>query len=223
MQLKLSAALLLALPVCGQTPSLPDPAPNSNGAIPADTLSNENLGVILHYPSGWTASETFSDPVLFGPDPNAPANRCTHVEIRAQAPANAKGGFRPWGILAVLDRRCLRISSFPKSIEDQRRIAEISKTICELFKGSPFVPPSGMDLGADLAEDGKLRQVTLRMIGKTTLSALGGHPAPQNGDTQIDTMMSIAEVKGRWILWASVSDPATTEKLKTQSIEFWHK
>ncbi len=224
MQFKLTAVLLLALPVFGQTPNLPDVVPNLNGAIPADTLSNENLGVILHYPSGWTASETFYDPVLFNPDPNAPANRCTHIELRAQAPANANGAFVSWSILAVLDRRCLKIGPFPKSIEDRSKISEVSRAICEAFKGSPFVPASGMDFEANLAENGKLKMVIVQLSGKTTLSALTGHPAPQNGDTSIDTAMSIAEVKDRWILWAAISDPATTEMFKAQPIEqFWHK
>jgi len=197
--------------------------PDSGEALPADTLSNEDLGVILHFPPGWTASETFQDPVLFDPDADAPANCCTQIQLRTQAPASADGGFVSWSVLAVLDRRCLKIGSFPKSIEDRRRIAEFSKAICEAFKHSPFIPPSGMDYGADLAENGELKQVTVRLTGKTTLSALAGRPAPQSGDTQIYTMMSIAAVKGRLILWADISDPVTTAELKTQKIELWHK
>lgn len=225
MRLKFVAVLLFFNFGCvaAQAPNSTVGTSNSNQAIPADTLSNENLGVILHYPPGWTASETFADPVLFNPDPDAPANRCAHIELRAQAPANANGGFVSWGILAVLDRRCLKIGSFPKSIDDRRRIEEFSKAIVDLFQHSPFIPPSGMDYGADQATNGKLKQVTVRLLGKTTLSAFTGHPAPQSGDSQIDTMISIAEVKDRWILWASISDPATTEKFKTQSIELWHK
>ena len=225
MQVTAIATLLLAsfVPVAAQVADSPDRASNSDGTLSAETLSNEDLGVILHYPSGWTASETFQDAVLFDPNPDAPANRCTHVQLRAQAPADANGGFVSWGILAVLDRRCLKIGSVPKSIDDRRAISEFSKAIFEAFKNSPFIPPTGMDWGADLAEDGKIKQVTVRLTGETTLSALTGHPVPQSGDTQIDTMISIAEVKNRLILWASISDPATTEKLKAQPIELWHK
>ncbi|MGD0731410.1 MAG: hypothetical protein ABR956_09095 [Terracidiphilus sp.] len=219
------ATLLLVsfLPISAQVADSPDRTSNSNGSLSAETLSNEDLGVILHYPSGWTASETFQDGVLFDPNPDALVNRCTHIQLRAQAPADANGGFVSWGILAVLDRRCIKVGRFPKSIDDRRAISEFSRAIFEVFKRSPFIPPSGMDWGADLAQDGRIKQVTVRLTGKTTLSAFTGHSVPQSGDTQIDTMISIAEVKNRLILWASISDPATTERLKAQPIELWHK
>ena len=226
MQVTAIATLLLVsfVPVAAQVADSPDQTSDPNGTLSAETLSNEDLGVILHYPSGWTASETFQDAVLFDPNPDAPANRCTHVQIRAQAPADASGGFVSWGILAVLDRRCLKIGSVPKSIDDRRAISELSKAIFEAFKHSPFIPPSGMDWGADLAEDGHFKQVIVSLTGKTSRSALTGHPAPQSGDIEIDTAISVAEVKGRLILWASISDPATTEKLKAHAtMELWHK
>jgi hypothetical protein len=216
--------LMSFAPVLAQVADSPDRASDSNGDLSAETLSNENLGVILHYPSGWTASETFQDAVLFDPNPDAPANRCTQIQLRAQAPADANGGFVSWGILAVLDRRCLKIGSFPKSIDDRRAIGEFSKVIVELFKHSPFIPPSGMDWGADLAEDGQFKEVIVSLTGKTSRSTLTGHPAGQSGDAEIDTAISIAEVKGRLILWAVISDPATTEKLKAHAIiQLWHK
>jgi hypothetical protein len=220
------ATLLLVsfIPVSAQVADSPDRTSNSNETLSAETLSNENLGVILNYPSGWTASEPFQDAVLFDPDPDAPSNRCTQIQLRAQAPADANGGFVSWGILAVLDRRCMKIGSFPKSIDDRRAISEFSKAIFEIFKHSPFIPPSGMDWGADLAEDGQFKQVIVSLTGKTRRSSLTRDPAPQSGDTEIDTAISIAEVKGRLILWAVISDPATTEELKAHAImQLWHK
>jgi hypothetical protein len=214
--------LLSSIPVSAQVAGA-DRTSNSDGTLSAETLSNEDLGVVLHYPPGWTASENFVDPVLFDPNPDAPANRCTQIELRAQAPPEADG-FISWSILAVLDRRCLKIGSFPKSIDDRRATSEFSKGIFEVFKHSPFIPPSGMDWGADVAADGNFKEVIVSLTGKTSRSALVGHPAPDSGDTDIDTAISIAEVKGRLILWATISDPATTEKLKAHAImQLWHK
>lgn len=198
-------------------------ASTPHGTLPGDTLTNEELGIVLHLPAGWTATEEFQNPVLFDPDPNAPANRCTHIELRYQAPANPQGGFVSWGILATLDRHCLSAGSFPKSDQDKRKVTEFVGIICKAFRRSPFIPRDGeVDFTAERA--GGVGQVIVGMTGTTTLRALASQASSKDADSPIDTMISITEVKGRWLLWASLSDPATTEKLKTQStVELWHK
>jgi hypothetical protein len=84
-------ALFVSAGVFGQPPSPTALAQLPNGTISGETYSNDALGVIFHLPSSWTASLDAGRLVFFGRKPDGPANKCTRVLLRYEAPRKVKG------------------------------------------------------------------------------------------------------------------------------------
>jgi len=181
------------------------------GEISNGVYNNDALRVRVRIPQGWSFSTDLSNTPTLDSHPDGLANRCTRILLREDAP-KVKESFPSWGIFFAIDASCLSLGSFPKSIKDRDGIMRLTRLLVENFKSSPFIPPDGVDWGAD-PPAGKHVNFIVFLTGY-------GHVAGPNGEAtgpQLNTILCVTEHNGHWFGWANVSDDAAKEQLQKEA------
>ena len=194
---------------------------NSQTALSGNTYSNDELGVIFHFPAGWTANFDPGHSVSFGKDPDGPANRCTRILLRFQSPRKVKGWFRAWGALLAIDPDCLATAPFPASAgqENAAQINDFAERIYQLYHPAPFFPPSGVDISADHA-GAQNGPVTVYLEGKGLRDIDETDPTTKRDPVPVSTIFAIMRAPGLWVAWASMADDhSRAELIKKAKLE----
>jgi hypothetical protein len=187
----------------------------SPGEITAGVYNNEALGVRFRVPEGWTLSTDLSHTPELDSHPDGLANRCTRILLRQDAPKGTVT-FPSWGILFVIDAKCLSLGRFPKSIKDKNEVMRFGQLLISTFKFSPFVPASGIDVDA-IPPAGKHLSGTVILTGSGYVAGSLGEAT----DTHLNTLFCVTENNGHWFGWANIGDDAAKEKLKEEGkVEF---
>ena len=211
----LAAILLLAsVSGSGQSQSPTALAQLPTGTLTGNIYSNDALGVTFHIPPGWTANLDGSHPLLFGNDPHAPANHCTRILMRFQAPHKVKGWFTAWGVLIAIDPDCLGAGPFPVSgaVQDAEQINDFAEKLYQIYHPAPFFPPGGVDISANPPE-GPRGSVTVALTGKGLRDVDDSDPSIKRTPVPISTLFSITQAPKFWIAWAELADDRSNTEL----------
>jgi hypothetical protein len=208
-----SIALAALLAPCCAFAQLPSPGLTALAQVPAgslsgNTYSNDSLGVIFHFPPGWTANLDPGHSVSFGKDPDGPANQCTRILLRYEAPRKVKGWFTAWGILFAVDPNCLGAGPFPTSAEseDGTKINAFAGKIFELYHPAPFFPPGGGDVFAKRAGDQGEGPVVVYLEGHGLRNVDEADPSVKRTPVPVTTLFSLTQAPELWVGWAEMDD-----------------
>ena len=216
MRLRLVAPVLL----CAFTSAFAQPSNLRNlsdipvGVLAGNAYTNEMLGVVYHFPNGWTTTLDPRNPRLFGSDPKEPANLCTRSLVRIEASGTSESGFSPWGVFFVMDPKCLAAESFPQSDADKDAVKKFADRMFQLFKSSSFVSPDGAVFYASRV-GGSTGPVIVSMLGQTMVNIRNEDSSPAK--VSVTTVFAITESQGYWVGWAAVADDPAKEDLATNA------
>jgi hypothetical protein len=209
MRLKIIAAVLFCASVgaFGQSLRVTGLSQLPDGTLSGNAYSNDALGVIFHFPAGWTANLDSGHSVSFGKDPDGPANRCTRILLRFQAPRKIKGWFIAWGILFAIDPACLGVGPFPVSADPKNaaQINDFAEKIFGLYHPAPFFPPGGFDVFAN-RDEARNGPVIVYLEGKGYRNIDETDPSIKKTPVSVSTLFSLTKAPQLWVGWAEMDD-----------------
>lgn len=188
-----------------QSPTSPRLDGFQSGSISGNVYTNDDFGVIFHFPSDWTADLDPGRSVTFGKDPNGPANKCMRILLRYRAQREVKGWFHSWGILFAIDPACLNAGTFPTSAEQENmnEVNAFAEQIFKLFHPAPFFPPGGVDIFAR-SPQAETSSVIVYLSGK------GNRNIDESDHEQkpvpVSTLFAVTPGPQSWIGWAEMDD-----------------
>ena len=217
-----AAALFIATSsVFGQSFQFTRPALSliPDGTLADNTYTNDELGMVFHFPQGWAGKLDSGHSVVFGKDPNGPANKCTRILLRYESPRKVKGWFSGWGIVFAIDPDCLSIGPFPASPETRNtRVDDLARKIVQLYHPAPFFPPGTLDVSADRLEwpSGPVI-ICLRGNGSRNVDEID--PTRKRDPVPVSTEFVVTQGSTYWLGWAAIVDHHSRDELSKSSLQ----
>lgn len=179
------------------------PAPNAPhlqpGVLSTGLYLNEELGVRLPIPEDWEGKLSSGDGSLVDPaHPDSLLNRCSQVLVSRQKFDDGTG-FKSSDVLFVMNPACFEEGNFPKSYADRDQIAAFVTYLIKIFRGTVYIPPSGVDYGADHTP----QHTFIRMVGAGLRGADGDKGGKQ---IHVYTGVTVTSSGGYWLVWAGLLD-----------------
>jgi hypothetical protein len=187
------------------------------GAMSGNTYVNDAVGVSYQFPVQWNASPDPKGETRIHPKPDVPANRCSKILLRLEAPAKTEGKFTSVAALLAVDPECLSGGTFPQSVEEKDKIEKVAKRTTKAFADTPFISPFHTDVYPFTLQGRVVIQLTGALI--INANAVENHAAPKE-PLRINTSFTLTESNGYWIAWVYTADDPSAEELKKATVVF---
>ena len=189
----------------------------ADGKISGKTYSNNALDVRSEIPSGWVAYADPKGPVsLDSQEPDGPVNRCSKVLLSLHPAQPGEGGFNSTATLFAVDPRCFSDAKLPKALEDRKKILKFAGKIVKAFSNTPYITQKGADVDADRV-GGRL---IIILKGERVINAVEGSDQSTHKAVHVNTLLTVMESNGYWVVWSASVDDASRETLKNTNMSF---
>lgn len=114
--------------------------------------------------------------------------------------------------LLALNPQCLPDATFPKE-NQQPAVFAFANALLAIFKGTIYVPPSGVDVGGQHVSQHQF--VFLQGAGFRGVEAT----SPKK-DIHVNSLISMTESAGYWVAWVTLADDQGKKDLIRSNIQF---